>query len=92
MAWAVRRGSREPVYIGQLVRADKGLACACICPACDAPLQAVAPGLQETSTRVPFFRHHQAQQGPGIREAVCSILEGGKRAFQERAKRLRVTV
>ena len=29
---------------------------------------------------------------PSIREAVCSILEGGKRAFQERARRLRVTV
>jgi hypothetical protein len=29
---------------------------------------------------------------PKIREAVCAILEGGKRAFQERAKRLRVTV
>lgn len=29
---------------------------------------------------------------PTIREAVCAILEGGKRAFQERAKRLRVTV
>lgn len=29
---------------------------------------------------------------PAIREAVCAILEGGKRAFQERAKRLRVTV
>ncbi len=31
-------------------------------------------------------------EDPQIREAVCSILEGGKRAFQERAKRLRVTV
>lgn len=29
---------------------------------------------------------------PTIREAVCAILEGGKRAFQERAKRLRVAV
>lgn len=29
---------------------------------------------------------------PAIREAVCAILEGGKRAFQERAKRLRVTM
>lgn len=29
---------------------------------------------------------------PAIREAVCSILEGGKRAFQERARRLRVSV
>lgn len=29
---------------------------------------------------------------PTIREAVCAILEGGKRAFQERAKRLRVTL
>ncbi|WP_133610919.1 TrlF family AAA-like ATPase [Aquabacterium commune] len=29
---------------------------------------------------------------PAIREAVCAILEGGKLAFQERAKRLRVTV
>lgn len=29
---------------------------------------------------------------PAIRESVCAILEGGKRAFQERAKRLRVSV
>ena len=29
---------------------------------------------------------------PAIREMVCAILEGGKRAFQERAKRLRVAV
>lgn len=27
-----------------------------------------------------------------IRKAVCSILEGGERAFRERAKRLRVSV
>lgn len=31
-------------------------------------------------------------EDPAIREAVCAILEGGKRAFQERAKRLRVSV
>ncbi len=29
---------------------------------------------------------------PAIREAVCAILEGGKDAFRERAKRLRVSV
>ncbi|RTL35956.1 MAG: ATP-binding protein [Burkholderiales bacterium] len=29
---------------------------------------------------------------PKVREAVCAILEGGKRAFQERAKRLRVAL
>lgn len=29
-------------------------------------------------------------ENPKIREAVCSILEGGARAFQERARRLRV--
>lgn len=29
---------------------------------------------------------------PEIREAVCAILEGGKHAFKERAKRLRVSV
>ncbi|MDG0835747.1 hypothetical protein EXH51_23745 [Pelomonas saccharophila] len=29
---------------------------------------------------------------PAIREAVCAILEGGRRAFRERAKRLRVSV
>lgn len=29
---------------------------------------------------------------PTVREAVCAILEGGKRAFQERAKRLRVAL
>jgi hypothetical protein len=27
-----------------------------------------------------------------IRQAVCDILEGGERAFQERARRLRVTL
>ena len=27
-----------------------------------------------------------------IRKAVCDILEGGERAFQERARRLRVTL
>ncbi len=29
---------------------------------------------------------------PAIRESVCAILEGGRRAFQERAKRLRVSL
>lgn len=73
MAWAVRRASRQPVYIGKLRREDKGLACDCVCPACEAPLQAVAPGLQATSTRVPFFRHHQAQQGPGCKHRVAEL-------------------
>lgn len=31
-------------------------------------------------------------ENPRIREAVCSILEGGERAFQERARRLRVNL
>ena len=31
-------------------------------------------------------------ENPKIREAVCSILEGGERAFQERARRLRVNL
>ncbi|MBE7941051.1 AAA family ATPase [Ramlibacter aquaticus] len=31
-------------------------------------------------------------ENPRIREAVCSILEGGERAFQERARRLRVNM
>ena len=31
-------------------------------------------------------------EDPAIRESVCAILEGGKRAFRERAKGLRVTV
>lgn len=73
MAWAVRRASRQPVYIGKLHREDKGLACDCVCPACEAPLQAVAPGMQATSTRVPFFRHHQAQQGPGCKHRVAEL-------------------
>ena len=30
-------------------------------------------------------------ENPGIRKAVCSILEGGERAFKERARRLRVS-
>jgi energy-coupling factor transporter ATP-binding protein EcfA2 len=31
-------------------------------------------------------------ENPRIREAVCAILEGGERAFQERARRLRVKI
>lgn len=82
MAWAVRRESREPVYIGRLNRSDKGLACDCICPACDARLQAVAPGMQATSSRVPFFRHHQAQQGPGCKHRMAELT--ALRLFAER--------
>ncbi len=29
-------------------------------------------------------------ENSGIREAVCDILEGGERAFKERARRMRV--
>ena len=31
-------------------------------------------------------------EDPRIREAVCAILEGGERAFRERARRLRVSL
>jgi hypothetical protein len=31
-------------------------------------------------------------ENPLIRQHVCDILEGGERAFKERAKRLRVTI
>jgi hypothetical protein len=31
-------------------------------------------------------------EDPEIREAVCAILEGGRDAFKERARRLRVSV
>ena len=31
-------------------------------------------------------------ENPQIRNAVCTILEGGKRAFEERAKRLRISI
>ena len=31
-------------------------------------------------------------ENPQIRNAVCNILEGGKRAFEERAKRLRISI
>jgi len=31
-------------------------------------------------------------ENPEIRKQVCDILEGGERAFKERAKRLRVTL
>ncbi len=31
-------------------------------------------------------------EDPAIREQVCTILEGGERAFKERARRLRMTL
>lgn len=41
--------------------------------------------------RLPVITYESGGlENPGIRKAVCSILEGGERAFRERAKRLRV--
>lgn len=73
MAWAVDASSRRPVYVGDLQREQTGLRCGCICPACDAKLQAVGAGSDGRSARAPFFRHHVAQQGPGCKYRVAEL-------------------
>lgn len=73
MAWAVRAETRQATYIGALSRAETGLACTCVCPACGGTLQAVNAGmpaehfLKPDSMR-PFFRHHTGQQ-----QAECLV-------------------
>lgn len=67
MAWAVTAAERKATYIGSLQRSQTGLACECVCPACEGQLQAVNAGksLQELSggnTLRPHFRHHTGQQ------------------------------
>lgn len=78
MAWAVDAESRRPVYIGDLKREQTGLACGCVCPACDARLQAVNAGRQAEVRRKKHsaelhFRHHTGQQGPGCKSRVAEL-------------------
>lgn len=73
MAWAVDAATRAPVYIGKLTRAQTGLRCGCVCPACDAQLQAVNAGADANRRRVPFFRHHVGNQGPGCKYRVAEL-------------------
>ena len=73
MAWAMDARTRAPVYIGKLTREHKGLRCQCICPACDAQLQAVNAGADANAPRIPFFRHHQGTQGPGCKHRVAEL-------------------
>lgn len=67
MRWAVRKLNREAVHVSQLTRAEKGLGCKCVCPACESPLQAVNAGVDREhflreNARGQFFRHQAGQQ------------------------------
>ena len=73
MAWAVEAVTRIPVYVGKLTRAQTGLRCGCICPACNAPLQAVNAGAGPGQRKATFFRHHVGQQGPSCKYRVAEL-------------------
>lgn len=73
MSWAVDARTGQPVYVGKLGAAHVGLRCGCVCPACDAPLQAVFVGHEGRGRRPPFFRHHRLQQGPGCKFRVAEL-------------------
>jgi hypothetical protein len=67
MAWAIAAEDRRATYIGSLRRDQTGLACECICPACDGQLQAVNAGkskhkLPAGKSLRPHFRHDTGQQ------------------------------
>lgn len=67
MRWAIRADTRAVVHIASLSRDDTGLKCGCICPECDARLQAVNAGQPPAALRRPgslgqFFRHDSGQQ------------------------------
>lgn len=68
MAWAVHAQTRRATYVASLPRAEKGLDCNCVCPACGGVLEAVNNGRDaehylKPNTLRPFFRHHRGQQG-----------------------------
>lgn len=43
--------------------------------------------------QLPLIKYESGElENPLIRQHVCDILEGGERAFKERAKRLQVTI
>lgn len=73
MAWAVDAATRVPVYIGKLTKAQTGLRCGCVCPACDARLQAVKAGADAKERPAPFFRHHGVTQAPGCKSRVAEL-------------------
>jgi len=76
MAWAVRAGSRKATHVSMLNRSETGLACACVCPACDGVMQAVNAGktadeyLRDGAMR-PFFRHHAGHQRKACLQRVA---------------------
>ncbi len=76
MAWAVREATRKATHVSMLTRSEKGLACACVCPACGGVLQAVNAGksadeyLRDGAKR-PFFRHHAGQQREACLQRVA---------------------
>lgn len=78
MAWALRANSRRATHVSMLSRSETGLACDCVCPACDGVLQAVNAGktadeyLRPGSKR-PFFRHHTGQQGEACLQRVAQL-------------------
>ncbi len=62
MRWAVRADSHAVVHIASLARDETGLKCGCICPECDATLQAVNAGRPPAHTR-PYVASYCNREG-----------------------------
>jgi hypothetical protein len=78
MAWAVKNDTRAATHIGMLSRKQFGLACECVCPACDGVLQAVNAGqplehYDKPNAMRPFFRHDVGQQKDACLTKVAQL-------------------
>lgn len=66
MSWARHAESRRLLHVSMLKREQTGLACGCVCPACEGVLQAVNAGrdaeyFARPGARGQFFRHDVGQ-------------------------------
>lgn len=82
LCWAIDAHSRRVVHVSMLERAQKGLACGCVCPGCGAELEAVNAGrdlrhFSRPNTLGQFFRH-----GRGHQKDNCLLLAARFAALQ----------
>lgn len=77
MVWATRNGDGTAAHISEVVR---GLGCNCVCPGCQAQLEAVNSE-NPYWKKHPHFRHHNAPECVACE--VAAVFKAAKQVFSE---------
>lgn len=76
IAWAVEQGTNA---IRHILEVEPGLACQCVCPDCDAKLEAVNSRNPHWK-RIPHFRHHGRREAPAC--AIAAVARAIQHVFE----------